>query len=243
MKARYLLGLVTLSTLALGTAQMAVAAEAQLPPSVTVTGTGRVFSRPDMAEVNVGVVSQAPTATAALTANNAAMNNLMALLKSNGIEDKDILTSNFSVNPVYSDQPQSSSVPRPPKIVAYRVDNTVQAKIRKIGTLGAILDAVVRGGANSINGISFSIAQPEPVEDRARTNAIADAKRKAEIYASAAGIKLGRVLYITENIDRGIPIPAYRMAKVAMDAAESAPIAAGEQEISATVQVVYAIEP
>jgi uncharacterized protein YggE len=227
--------------LSLACTQTTPAAEI-LPPSVSVQGNGRVFERPDMAQVSVGVVSQSPTATAALTANNAKMTALMTVLKASGIEDKDILTSNFNVSPVYSDQEQSSGTQRPPKILAYRVENTVDAKVRKLASLGAILDAVVRSGANNVNGISFTIAQPEPIYDKARILAVADAKRKAELYASAAGIKLGRVLYINESGTVRPPMPM-QTRFMSAGAVESAPIAAGEQEMTSTVEVIYGIEP
>jgi uncharacterized protein YggE len=231
--------LAALSFLLVASIQSATAAEI-LPPSVTVTGQGRTYARPDMAQVSAGVVSQASSAAAALTANNTAMTALMTVLKASAIDEKDILTSNFSVEPVYSEQ--SSVSQRAPKIVGYRVSNTVDVKVRKIGSLGTVLDAVVRGGANNINGVSFSIAQPEPVYDKARTLAVADAKRKAELYASAAGIKLGRVLYINESGGRVMPPPVLTRGYVA-EASMAAPIATGEQEMSSSVEVIYAIEP
>lgn len=216
-----------------------------LPPSVTVSGIGRVQTRPDMAEINIGVATQAPTAAAALTANNTAMTNLINTLKAAGIEEKDILTSNFSVNPEYQqDRPEPMDRPQPPRIVGYRVDNSVQVKVRALAKLGAILDAVVRSGANNVNGISFAVAQPEPILDKARTNAVSDARRKAELYATAAGVKVGRVLYITESGGM-MPPPSPRF--YAMEAAQakdsSVPIATGEQTMESTVQIIYAIEP
>lgn len=213
-----------------------------LPPSVTVNGVGHVMARPDVAEINIGVASQSATASAALSGNNTAMAALIAALKAGGVDEKDILTSNFSVNPVYAENdPQYSGTPRPPKIAGYRVDNSVQVRVRNLANLGSLLDTVVRTGANNINGISFSVAQPEPVLDKARVSAIADARRKAELYAQAAGIKVGRVLYINESASMGQPPGPFLMRADAKQ--ESVPIAVGEQEMQSSVQVIYAIEP
>jgi uncharacterized protein YggE len=211
-----------------------------LPPSITVSGLGRTTTRPDMAEISIGVASQAPTAAAALTANNAAMANLMATLKTQGVEERDILTSNFSVNPEYR---SDEGVPnRAPKIVSYRVDNSVQVKVRKVDSLGPLLDAVVRSGANNINGISFTVAQPDPILDRARANAITDAKRKAELYANAAAVKLGRVLYISETGGVVPPVPKMYAMEAMRAQDSSVPVAAGEQTMESSVTVIYAID-
>lgn len=218
----------------------ALAESSNLPPSITVSGLGRATTRPDMAEINIGVTSQAPTAGAAVTANNAAMTALLATLKAQGVDDKDILTSNFSVSPEY--RGDESGANRPPKIVSYRVDNSAQVKVRNLPTLGPVLDAVVRSGANNINGISFKVAQPEPILDTARTSAVGDARRKAEIYANAAGVKVGRVLYITESAGI-VPPPMPKMyAAEAMQRDSSVPIAAGEQTMEATVTVIFALD-
>lgn len=211
-------------------------------PSVTVNGVGKVSARPDLAEINVGVSSQADTASAALTANNTAMSQLMTTLKQAGIDEKDILTSNFSVNPVYEERSYGSMPvpPRPAKIVGYRVDNSVHVRVRKLADLGKLLDTLVRAGSNTMHGISFSVAQPEPLLDKARELAVADAKHKAELYTKAAGYRVGRPLFITESSGY-TPVMGRTMAMAAPMAAE-VPIAAGQQEMQVSVQVVYVIE-
>lgn len=211
----------------------------ELPPSVTVTGEGQAYARPDQAQINMGVVSDAKTAAVALKANSEKMNGLINTLKNKGIAEKDILTSNFSVNPQY--RYDNVSGQQRATITGYQVSNDVQVKIRSLPSLGEILDAVVTVGANNVNGINFSIAEPASVLDQARQKAMADAKRKAELYAGAAGVKVGRVLYITESSGTiQPPRPMMMMARAAT--AESVPISAGEQESTASITVVYAIE-
>ncbi|MFN8551598.1 MAG: SIMPL domain-containing protein [Candidatus Obscuribacterales bacterium] len=210
-----------------------------LPPSVSVTGEGHAFAKPDQAQISMGVVSDAKTAAVALKNNTDKMNSLMSTLKSKGIAEKDILTSNFSVNPQY--RYDNINGQQRPSIVGYQVSNEVHVKIRNLPTLGDILDAVITAGANNVNGISFSLAEPDSVLDQARQKAMADAKRKAELYAGAAGVKVGRVLYITESSGTIQP-PRPMMMATRAEMAQSVPIAAGEQESTAAITVVYAIE-
>lgn len=213
-------------------------------PSVVVTGQGKVKTRPDTANINLGVASVSPTAAEALSKNTSDMNTLMKTLTSNGIEERDIQTAQFSVNPEYH-QPNARNTGEPyspPKITGYRVSNEVRIKVRNLKNLGKVLDQVVTAGANQVHGISFSVAEPEPLLDEARKNATLDAKRKAEIYANAAGIKLGKVLFITESAPHFPgPIPMMTMSRQYAEAS-SVPISPGEQEISTTVSVGYAIE-
>jgi uncharacterized protein len=212
-------------------------------PSITVMGSGQISVRPDMAQINMGVTTQSATAQAALTANNAAMAALLKALAARGIAEKDILTSNFSIYPEYR-QPGEPGFPssggKTAKIVSYRVNNEVQVRVRKIASLGPLLDEVVKVGSNQVQGINFMIDEPSPVLDEARKKALADARRKAEVYATTAGIKLGRVLSIDESVQQS-PRPMMEYARAEM-AQSSVPIAAGEQQLSAHITVKYAIE-
>lgn len=211
-----------------------------LPPSISVTGEGHSYAKPDQAQLSMGVVSEAKTAAIALKTNSEKMSNLIKTLTGKGIAEKDILTSNFSVNPQYRYDNVNNQQRQ--TLVGYQVSNEVQVKIRNLPALGDLLDAVVTAGANNVNGISFSLADPAPVLDQARQKAMADAKRKADLYATAAGVKAGRVLYVTESSGTIYP-PRPMMMGARMAAAEaSVPIAAGEQESTATITVVYAIE-
>jgi hypothetical protein len=192
-----------------------------------------------MATISTGVVSEAATAKDALAKNNAAMAAVIATLKNASVAEDDIQTSNFSVQPKYPPyQPNQTAAPR---IVGYTVSNQVTAAVKDLKKLGAVLDGLVQAGSNQINGISFDVAEPKPMLDEARKKAVADARAKAELYASAAGVSLGRVVQIAESASVMPPQPMYRMA-MAPAAAESVPIAAGQQTVAANVSVTFEIQ-
>ncbi len=207
-----------------------------LVPSITVVGSGKASAAPDMAVIQVGVVTQAASAAKALQQNNAAMEKLLQVLEAQGVAKKDVQTSSFSVQPQY--KPYQPGQTQPSEIVGYQVGNQVRAKVRKLDSLGKILDDVVSQGANQVQGVTFSVAEPNPLPDQARRQAMADARRKAELYAEAAGVELGRVLLIQEETPQR-PRPLF--ANLAKGAAEAVPIAVGEEEFAATVTVTYAI--
>jgi uncharacterized protein len=205
---------------------------------ITIVGHGEVKLAPDLAIITLGVMNSAATAREALDANNTAMNNVMTALKAAGIAATDIQTSNFSISPRY-DYGQDNR--QPPKVVAYDVSNTVTITVRKLDTLGAVLDQTVSQGSNQINGIMFSVADPGPAQDEARKLAVDDAKRKAKIFASAAGIGLGDVISLSEAVGYPPPVPTYRKTMQA-DAASTVPIAQGEQTVAVDVNIVWEIE-
>jgi uncharacterized protein YggE len=206
--------------------------------TISVTGTGKVSAPPDMAAIQTGVVTEAETARAALSANNEAMRKILDVLKQHGIADKDVQTSSFNVSPVYKHDPEGR---REPEITGYRVHNQVSVKVRNLPKLGETLDALIEAGSNQVSGISFGIDDPTGVLNQARGRAIADARSRAEVYAQAAGVKVGRVRSISEQPpQRPMPIPMARMAFQAE--AASVPIATGEQDFEVTVYLEYALE-
>ena len=166
-------------------AMPAFAEDAKLVRSIAISGHGEVRGRPDLAVVTIGVLRTADTARAALDANNAAMAEIIAALKTAGISANDIQTTNFSVNPRTS---YGASGSEPPKVQGYDVSNNVTITVRKLETLGAVLDQAVSTGSNQINGVAFAFAKPEPMTDEARKLAVADARRKAQLYVTAAGV-------------------------------------------------------
>ncbi len=206
-----------------------------LVPSLTVVGSGKVSARPDMAQIQVGVVTEAPSATKALKDNSDAMARLFATLDGRGIARKDVQTSNFSVTPQYKRGPHGEQMP---EIVGYRVSNAVRVKVRKLDALGQVLDAVVQQGANQVQGVSFSVAEPTALLDGARRKAVADARRKAELYAKEAGVAVGRVLLIQEQAPH---VPGPLFVGAARAEAAGVPIAEGELDFGATITVTYAI--
>lgn len=217
--------------------------------TISVTGAGKVSAAPDVADINIGVVTQASTARDALAANTEAMTAVQNVLKERGVATKDIQTTSISVQPRYSQPPQ----PRPgqavanefiPRIVGYDVVNAVQITARDISKLGTILDAVVQTGANRIDGISFRISEPEKLLSVARKNAMGDAKAKADLLAGEAGVVVGLPVSISESAAFPVPQPMFRGRAMAMEAmAAPVPVAGGEQELSVQVSVVYELIP
>jgi uncharacterized protein YggE len=195
--------------------------------SLTLAATGAVKAPPDQATISTGITSEAPTAREALDKNSAAMAGVVAGLKDEGIEPKDIQTTNFSVQPVY-EQPKEGRPPSP-RVTGYRVTNSVRVVVHDTGKLGSILDKVVSLGANDIGGIEFDIAEPEKLKDEARKRAVAEATATAKLYAEAAGVALGDVLSISEEEGGYQP----RMAAAPMEMSKAVPIEAG----TATVEV------
>ena len=209
--------------------------------TITIEGHGEVAAAPDMATINSGVTTQGPTAREALDANTSAMAELIAALKAAGIEARDIQTSGFSVNPnyVYTDERDANGYTLPPKINGYQVSNTVTVAVRKLETLGSILDKSVTVGANTVNGVSFSIADPSDLYDEARKAAFADARAKAELYAGVAGSALEDIVSIseTQGFNQPQPYPMYAKAEMAADAA--VPVEAGELSFAINVNVQW----
>lgn len=209
-----------------------------LSRTITVSGEGEVTAKPDMATIFLGVVSQGATAREAMSANNARMQKVIGGLKNAGIADKDLQTSGLNVSPRYT-QPKEGGDAR---ITGYDVQNQVTARVRDLSKLGNILDQVVSLGANSMNGISFSFAEPKALVNEARRKAMADAKARAELYADAAGVGLGKVQAISENGYSRPPMPMYAARDMMMKAESSVPMEAGESALTANVTVVYAID-
>ena len=209
--------------------------------TISIEGRGEVAAAPDMAMVNSGVTTQGATAREALDANTAAMADLIAALKGSGIADRDIQTSGFSVNPnyVYSDERDANGYTMPPKINGYQVSNTVTIKVRDLDQLGAILDQSVTVGANTVNGVSFSVADPSALYNKAREAAFADATAKAELYAGAAGSALDEIVSIseTQGFNEPQPYPMYARAEMADSA--KVPVQAGELSFAINVSVQW----
>ena len=217
-------------------AQSAAESAAHGVRQVTVTGQAQLTATPDRAQVSAGVVTQAPTAAAAVSQNSAAMQGVFDALKRACIAEADVRTAGFSVSPVFDDVRAPRQAPR---IVAYQVSNTVTALVRDTGKLGATLDALIAGGANSLHGVSFFVARDEDLQDMLRIDAVKDARRKAAMMAEAAGATLGPVLTITENGRGGGPVPLARMQAEAM---RSVPVAAGTETLTMAVTVSFALQ-
>ena len=203
--------------------------------TISLSASGEVKVEPDLASISTGVTSEGETARDALNANTKAMKAVIDGLKSGGIDARDIQTTNFSVSPRY----QHFKDRRPPAITGYTVTNSVHIIVRDLKVLGGILDQVVTLGSNKIGGIQFDVSNAEELKDAARKQAVANALRKAKLYAEAAGAKVGEVLKITEQSHEISPRPS--MMRTAIKA-EAAPIEAGSQTLSVRVQVTWELE-
>ena len=209
----------------------------KMPRIISLSGHGEVRATPDIAYVTSGVVTQGATAADALAANTKAMTDLFAALKDSGIEDRDVQTSNFSVQPRYD-----FSNNQAPKMVGYDVSNNVTVTLRKVDTLGTLLDRMVQSGSNQISGISFDVSKPDDAMDEARKLATEDATRKAKVYAKAMSIELGNVMQVSEGSAAQPPMPMVRSTMMKADAAPPVPMAAGEQTLAVDVNVIWEIK-
>jgi uncharacterized protein len=212
-------------------------AKAQQPPPmpparVVVTGEGSVTVPPDYAEIASGVTTKAKTAEEATEANSKLMATVNAALQSSGIAPSDTQTARFSVSPVYG-PPQVNT---PPKLVGFSVSNELSVKVRQIAKVGAVLDALIAAGATDAGSVQFLHSDMSKALDQARQAAIADARRKAELYAQAAGLTLGGVAWITEEPGYRPPPP---MVARAFAATAPVPIAPGEDTLRVQITVGF----
>lgn len=223
----------------LATTAPSLADEVKMPRTISLSGHGEVKTAPDLAIITTGVMTQGATAAEALSSNTAAMTSLFAALREAGIEEKDMQTSNFMIQPRYD----YNDGKQPPVLTGYDVSNNVTVTVREIDGLGSLLDTVVKAGSNQINGISFDISKPGDGLDEARKLAAADATRKAKLYAETMGVTLGQVLSISEGTAYQPPVPMLRTAAAPMaDAARPVPVAAGEQTLAMDVNITWEIK-
>ena len=208
-------------------------------PTLTANGTGTVYVVPDIAIVSIGVATRAATAAAALSENSAEMSAVIATIEAEGVARRDIGTTGFQVYPVYEQQQPTDGRTEPPRVVGYQVTNEVRVTIRDLASSGAILDKVVSAGANQVNGISFDSSDRKGPADAALADAVADARRQAEIMATAAGVRLVRIVNVNASSGGG---PMFARAEMmAMDAA--VPVMPGQRELSANATVTWEIAP
>lgn len=204
------------------------------PARIVVTGEGSVRAAPDYALISGGVTARAKTAQEAAAANAKQMTAVLAALREAGIAQPDIQTSRYSIQPVYAPPQQNAE----PKLTGFSASNQIAAKVNDISRVGDIIDRLIGAGATDIGGVQFLHADLSKVLDGARQAAVADARRKAQLYAEAAGVRLGSVIWITE--DSGFTAP-YPMAALRASPAAPTPIATGEDTLRAQVTVGFDI--
>ena len=218
-------------------------AAAQSAPSIAVPSDATLLSvsasadvkrAPDVASIGAGVVTQAADANAAMRANAEQMQKVMAAIRAAGIADKDIRTSGINLSPQYR-----YAENQPPAITGYQASNNVDLKVRDLGKLGKVLDALVASGANQVNGPSFEIDQPDAVQDEARRAALDKAQARAQMYAKSLGLQVRRIVSISEGggFNPPMPMPMVRMAAMAKDAGTE--VSPGENTVGASIDVVF----
>jgi uncharacterized protein len=207
----------------------------QWPATLQVTATADAKGAPDMATLNAGVMSTAPTAAEAMQKNAADMTAVVDALKKGGVEAKDMQTSGVMVNPQYA-----YADGKAPKVTGYQVNNSVTVVLRDMTKVGDVLDVLVSQGANQISGPSFGIEKPDALLDTARAEAVQKAKARAELYAKAAGVTIKRIINISEGGGTGpVPPPMPMMRAMAADAMESTPVEPGQVGLSTSVTVTF----
>ncbi|MDB5670489.1 MAG: hypothetical protein JWO25_1448 [Alphaproteobacteria bacterium] len=221
------------------TAVPAASAWSQVAPALAgtrldVVATGEVSRVPDTATISAGVVTNAPTASAALDQNARRMETVRAALRRAGIADRDIQTSSINLYPDYRQDEKNPT----PVIVGYRASNDLSIRFRDIKGAGAVLDALVAQGANQINGPNLIVGDPEPALDEARTRALAAARARADLYARALGKRVGRILSISEaGAEQPVPMRGFLASARAQTKIEP-----GEQTLSASLSVSFELE-
>jgi uncharacterized protein len=226
---------------AFATPQIAAAQTTTTVPAPPAQGTllqinaeGRSEARPDMATINLGVTTEGRTAQAALQDNARQMNALTQALRRAGVAERDIQTSNVSVHPQ-----QQYRENQPPLITGYQANNMVTAKVRNVNNVGRVIDAAVAAGGNTIHGVHFSHQEPEAQLDVARRNAIAEARRRADLYASALNMRVVRIVAVSEGGGYSPPMPMPMMAERMAAADASTPVSPGQIETRAHVNVTF----
>jgi len=199
---------------------------------VTVTGEATIAVAPDAAIIRIGVTSQDKTAREASDANAKQMSAVLAAIKDTGIAERDIQTSRLSLQPQYDSSKSGNA-----RLTGFQANNQVTVKIRDIDKLAIVLDRAIASGANEMSGIEFVVSEQSKMLDQARDDAVADARRKADLYAKAAGAKLGSVVSISEEGPTAQPRPMQAMR------AGAVPFAPGEQTLRAIVTVTYELAP
>lgn len=222
---------------ALALAALAGAALAEdLPRQINVSGEGRIEAAPDMATITLGVTNESEEAKAAMDATSEAVARILERIGALGVAPRDMQTRSLTLSPVWSDRDLSEG--ERARITGFVASNTVTVRIRDLGSLGGVLDAVIADGANDFRGLQFALQDPEPLMDEARRAAVADAMAKAALLAESAGVTLGALRSITEH-GGGRPMPMMAMEAAARGA--SMPIAAGEVTVEASVSMVFDI--
>jgi uncharacterized protein YggE len=219
-------------TFAPGTARADAVAE---PTGITVLGEGKASATPDLAMITLGVESREREAQEAAEQNKMQMAAVMAALRDMGIDDEDIQTVDYSIHAEIDWESEEH------RVVGYVVVNSVLVKMREMDKVGEVLDAAAEAGANTVYGIQFTFDDPSPLREQARSEAMGEARKKAETLAQLAGVALGRPRYITESLVEFPPFEPMYAAPVGMGGGDATSVSPGQLEVTVQIQVTYEI--
>ena len=240
MKTRTFAALTGIAAMAMAGAASAqtLPASVPAPTTLTIAAEGRVTRAPDIAEVSGGVVTTAPTASAAMAENATKMTAVVAAVRRAGVADRDIQTMGLNLQPQYRYENNQA-----PILTGYQATNIVSLRLRKIADAGKLLDALVGVGANQINGPNFRVEDSATALDEARVAAVATARKRAELYARAAGMKIGRITQISESGGyQPEPRPMLMSTRAKAEDAAASPVEPGEVALTISVTMVFELE-
>lgn len=217
--------------------------EAGVKNTITVSGTGEIYAKPDLAIIDFSVITEAKTVGEALDKNTEKMNAIIKAVSNQGIDDKDLKTTNFNIYPRYEWYERSEFYPQGKRVlVGYEVRQTLEVKIRDIGKISQIIDSAVNAGANQVGGLSFTIDKQDEVKKQAREKAIKEAKAKAKEIASQLGVRLVKITGFSESAVIPIPRPFnFKGEAMGMGGGDAPQIETGENKIEVTVNITYEI--
>lgn len=244
MQSYVLLGAVVIGGLFyVGGKQLELNSDPELNGTITVSGDGRVFVAPDIAQLSLGVnTGRHATAAAAIENLKESMDKIIAAIKEQGVADKDIATESFWLNPVY-DYTEGRQIPR-----GYEANQSLRVKVRDLDAVSKVLGAATSAGANQAGGVNFTVDEPEEKRAEAREIAIDEAKEKAKVLARQLGVSLGEIVNFNEGFGGGTPSPMYMERSMGMGGAmEDAAVTnvalpQGEQEINVSVSITYELD-
>ncbi|MDD5731360.1 MAG: SIMPL domain-containing protein [Patescibacteria group bacterium] len=233
-------GILLLILLGVSAYSIQKAASGNAPREISFDGEGKVYAKPDLAILQLGVTSEATTSEEVVTANNNKMNGITAAIKALGVVDTDIETTNYNLSPKYNYTDNRGSF-----IDGYTLNQDVQVKIRDFDKISAVIQKATSLGANTINQLQFTIDNPEKLKAQAADIAIGKAKEKAASIASASGLKLGKIVNVYESGGLVSPTPMYGAADKATGmgggSIPAPDIQTGQQEITVTMSLTYQV--
>ncbi len=214
--------------------------ETEARNNITVSGTGKIYTKPNLALISFSVITEKESIGKAMEENTEKMNNIISEIKEEGIEEKDLKTTGYNIYPRYEWYEKTEEKPQGERVlVGYEVYQTLEVKIRDLGKIGNIIQKATEKGANKVSNLQFTVENEDEIKKQAREEAIKKAKDKAEEIASQLGVNLVKII----NFEEGqIVSPRYYSLEKAAGVSEDLSIEAGENKIEVTVNITYKLD-